>query len=100
MAITQDIFVAYSRCPRKAFLLLFHKEASHEHEYEKINKMNRVVNQNEFMAKNFHMHGPVRSADVSCLRQSKAVIISALLRSDGLAADCALLTRVRRKSLL
>ena len=40
--ITTDIVVAYSQCPRKAYLLLFSPDKGEPHEYVQILEQQRV----------------------------------------------------------
>ena len=100
MVISQDIFAAYTRCPRKAFLLLFNKELGFDNEHVKINKMNQSANRDQFIPRITQLQTPTVSGHSSSLWQAKAFLAPILLRSDGLEAECALLTRVRRKSFL
>jgi hypothetical protein len=47
--ITSEIFVAYSQCPRKAFLLLFSEDKGKPHDYPLILKEHRNHNQARYL---------------------------------------------------
>jgi len=47
--IWSDVFVAYSQCPRKAFLLLFSDERGTLHDYPRILEERRKVHQAEYI---------------------------------------------------
>ena len=49
--ITSEVLVAYSQCPRKAFLLLFSDEKGIPHEYISILDQQRRVNQSQHINK-------------------------------------------------
>ena len=48
-AITSEIFVAYSQCPRKAFLLLFSEDRGIPHDYPLILKKRRQENRAQYL---------------------------------------------------
>ncbi|MGE5660053.1 MAG: TM0106 family RecB-like putative nuclease [Actinomycetota bacterium] len=47
--ITSEVFVAYSQCPRKAFLLLFSDEQGIQHDYSHILEERRKTNQVKYL---------------------------------------------------
>ncbi len=47
--ISTDVFVAYSQCPRKAYLLLCTKQKGKPHEYVDILKQQKIVNENQYI---------------------------------------------------
>ena len=49
-AITTDIVVAYSQCPRKAYLLLFSPDKGEPREYVQILEQQRCENQERYIA--------------------------------------------------
>ena len=49
ITITDEIFVAYSQCPRKAYLLMYSDERGQLHEYQQILEQNRLANQDRHL---------------------------------------------------
>jgi predicted ATPase len=96
--ITADIVVAYSQCPRKAYLLLFSPDKGEPHEYIQILEQQRQANQERYIDHLKHTHADVQPYSLENLRQGSKVLINARLQADGLAADCGVLTRVEGKS--
>ena len=93
-AITSDIVVAYSQCPRKAYLLLFSPEKGKPHEYIQILGQQRSTHQERYLDRLQHTHADVQPYSLENLRTGSKMLINAHLQVDGLAADCGVLTRV------
>ena len=97
-AITSEIVVAYSQCPRKAYLLLFSPDKGEPHEYVQILEQQRRAHQERYTDHLQHTHADVQPYSVENLRKGSKVLINAHLQVDGLAADCGVLTRVEGAS--
>src|SRR4249919_2734642 len=96
--ITPDIVVAYSQCPRKAYLLLFSPDNGESHEYVHILEQQRLANQERYLNRFQQTHADVKPYAVENLRKGGKVLINARLQVDGFAAECGVLTRVEGKS--
>src|SRR5215831_4080244 len=96
--ITTDIVVAYSKCTRKAYLLLFSPDKGEPHEYAQILEQQRGENQKSYLDRLQQTHADVQPYSVENLRKGSKVLINAHLQVDGLAADCGVLTRVEGTS--
>src|SRR6266545_7238451 len=92
--ITTDIVVAYTQCPRKAYLLLFSPDKGEPHEYVQILEQQRCANQERYINHLKQTHADVQPYSVENLRQGNKILINAHLQVDGLAANCGVLTRV------
>ncbi len=97
--ITTDIVVAYTQCPRKAYLLLFSPDKGEPHEYVQILEQQRCANQERYINHLKQTHADVQPYSVENLRQGNKILINAHLQVDGLAANCGVLTRVEEKSM-
>ncbi len=96
--ITPDIVVAYSQCPRKAYLLLFSPDTGEPHEYIQILEQQQGENQERHLNRLQHTHVDVQPYAVENLRKGSKVLINAHLQVDGFAAHCGVLTRVEGTS--
>src|SRR6266568_8458120 len=92
--ITPEIVVAYSQCPRKAYLLLFSPDKGEPHEYVQILEQQRYANQERYLDHLKQKHADIQPYSLGNLRKGSAVLINAHLQVDGFAADCGVLTRV------
>src|SRR5215813_3626575 len=97
-AITADIVVAYSQCPRKAYLLLFSPDKGVPHEYAQILEQQRQANQERYLNCLQQTYADVQPYTVENLRKGSKVLINARLQVDGFAANCGVLTRVEGTS--
>ena len=95
--ITADIVVAYSQCPRKAYLLLFSPDKGEPHEYIQILEQQRCTNQERYIDHLQQTHTDVQPYSVENLRKGSKVLINAHLQVDGFAADCGVLTRLEER---
>src|SRR5229473_189631 len=101
--ITSEIVVAYSQCPRKAFLLLCTDEQGMPHEYMRMLERQKILNQiNYIQALNAHNQTSLeeQSHSVTDLTQEDNVLIKATLKAEGLEAYCDVLTQVESSSSL
>lgn len=96
--ITTDIVVAYSQCPRKAYLLLFSPDKGEPHEYVQIIEQQRRAHQERYIDHLQHKHPDVQPYSLEHLRKGSAVLINAQLQVDGFAAECGVLTKVEGTS--
>jgi hypothetical protein len=87
-AITSEVVVAYSQCPRKAYLLLFSPDKGEPHEYEGIlaekARMSRVAHFTTLK----HEQPRLRAYDAKTITHGSDVLIEATLRAPGLQAYC------------
>src|SRR5215471_4825797 len=97
-AITSGIVVAYSQCPRKAYLLLFNPDKGEPHEYVQILEQQRCANQGRYIDHLQQTHADVQPYSVENLRKGSKMLTNAHLQVDGFAADCGVLTRVEGTS--
>src|SRR5215813_14130237 len=96
--ITTYIVVAYSQCPRKAYLLLFNPDKGEPHEYVQILEQQRRKHQESYIDHLRQTHADVQPYSVENLHKGSKVLFNAHLQVDGLAADCGVLTRVEGTS--
>src|SRR5712691_282163 len=96
--ITPEIVVAYSQCPRKAYLLLFSPDKGEPHEYTQILAQQRQAHQERYLNRLQHTHTDVQLYSLENLRKGSKVLINAHLHVDGFIADCGVLTRVEGTS--
>src|SRR5713101_7243126 len=76
-AITTDIVVAYSQCPRKAYLLSFSPDKGEPHEYVQILEQQRCANQERYVDRLKQTHADVQPYAVENLRQGNKILINA-----------------------
>ncbi|MEM7794782.1 MAG: TM0106 family RecB-like putative nuclease [Cyanobacteria bacterium P01_C01_bin.118] len=95
--ITSEIFVAYSQCPRKAFLLLFSEDKGKHHDYPLILEERRQNNRVQYLEKFLQSHPDARGYDTKAFKKYK-FLVDAKLKSEQLEANCAVLTRMDTKS--
>ncbi|MEM9092362.1 MAG: IS66 family transposase, partial [Cyanobacteria bacterium P01_F01_bin.53] len=91
--ITSEIFVAYSQCPRKAFLLLFSEDRGQPHEYPLILDKRRQDNREQYLKEFSKSHPESKVYETKTFRKHE-YLIDAKLRSDQLEACCTVLTQV------
>ena len=99
--ITSEILVAYSQCPRKAFLLLCTDEQGIPHEYMRILEQQKRRNQiNYIHALNALKQTSLeeKSQIVTDLANQGDLVIKATLKTEGLEAYCDVLTQVESSS--
>lgn len=90
--ITSEIFVAYSQCHLKAFLLLFSKDKGIPHDYPLILKERRQHNRTQYLATFLQVHSEARQYDTKAFKKHE-LLVEATLRSEYLEAYCAVLTK-------
>jgi len=98
--ITSEVVVAYSQCPRKAYLLMFSPDNGEPHEYTCILDQERRENQERYIDLLKQKHTDVQPYDAENLRKGSEILVNAQLRADGLEAGCSVLSRVEGKSAL
>ena len=96
--ITTDLVVAYSQCPRKAYLLLFRPDKGEPHEYIQILAQQRREHQERYINHLQQTQADVHPYSLENLRKGSKVLINAHLQVDGFAADCGVLTKVEGTS--
>jgi predicted RecB family nuclease len=95
--ITSEIFVAYSQCPRKAFLLLFSEYKGKPHNYPLILEERRENNRAQYLEKFLQLHSKAKEYDTKALNKYE-FLVNGTLRSEHLEAYCAVLTKVDTSS--
>jgi predicted RecB family nuclease len=98
--IHSEILVAYSQCPRKAFLLLCTNKRGTPHEYTEILERQRQNNQRKYLDILQRKNADVQPYDLENLKGKHEFLINATLEANGLAAECAILSKVRIHSAL
>ncbi len=98
--ITSEVVIAYSQCPRKAYLLMFSPDKGKPHEYVKILEQERRENQTRYVDRLKQKYIDVRPYNAENLRKGREILANAHIRADGLEAACSVLTRVEGKSAL
>lgn len=98
--ITSEIVVAYSQCPRKAFLLMCTETPGTPHEYIKILERQRQDNQRKYLDILQKKNPDVQPYSQDALKAGSDFLINARLEANGLAADCAILSKVKIHSKL
>ncbi|MEB3121809.1 MAG: IS66 family transposase [Snowella sp.] len=91
--ITSEVFVAYTQCPLKAFLLLFSDEQGVFHDYPRILEERRQVNKIQYLKKVKQSHENVEQYNQHDLNEKK-LLIEATLRAGCWEAHCDVLTKV------
>ena len=82
ITITDEMVVAYSQCPRKAYLLMYSEERGQPHEYQQILEQNRLTNQYNHL--NVLRHEPnVYLYSAENLKKGCDPLITARLIADG-----------------
>ena len=98
--ITSEIVVAYSLCPRKAFLLLSGERGTAPHEYVQLIEEQAAANLAPYRKKLLAAESALGSSVPRDLESGRKVIVDATLRADGLEAHCDILRRVNGNSAL
>lgn len=96
--ITSEIIVAYTQCPRKAYLLLFNPDKGEPHEYVRILEQQRYENQERYLDLLKQKHADVQPYTMENLRSGGEVLINARFKADGFEAACGVLTKVEERS--
>jgi len=95
--VTSEVVVAYSQCPRKAFLLLSKEDKETPHDYvcivEKQASVNRAEYLNALRQKNVDVGAYVDNID-----SNRDFLIDAALKAGDTKAYCDVLTKVQRNS--
>ena len=98
--ITPEVVVAYSQCPRKAFLLLRSEGQGMPHEYVRLLEEQARRNRIKYMNLIEQEYPGVSAGNAAALLSGEDVLLDVPLRLHDLAADCDVLTRVHRGSSL
>jgi predicted RecB family nuclease len=98
--ITSEILVAYSQCPRKAFLLLCAEEKGIPHEYVQILQQKRDDNQNKHIEVLKHSYADVHPYTMNNFVSGSNFLVNVTLNDGVLEVQCGLLTKVESSSSL
>lgn len=93
--ITKDIFIAFSQCQRKAFLLQFRNERGSVHEYEQIVKKRKKDNQRKYINSIKKKGKNAVQYTIEEFEKGNFHLIDPSLKFNGLVADFGLLERVQ-----
>lgn len=92
--ITSEVLIAYSQCPRKAFLLLCTNHKGTIHEYIKILAHKSQENQRQFISDLRHTSTDIQPYSIANLKNSADILTTVTLQAEGLEATYGLLTKV------
>jgi predicted RecB family nuclease len=95
--IAPEIVVAYTQCPRKAFLLLCTNEQGRPHDYPGILAEQQRLSQTQYVDHFKHEHPNATPYDGTLCDGGPGVLLDAVLRAQELEANCAVLTPVARR---
>ncbi len=98
--ITPEIVVAYSQCPRKAFLLLRSDSQGTPHEYVSLLEEQARRNRIKYLTHIEQGHPGVGIGNAADLSLGDEVLLNVSLRFQDLVADCDVLMKVHRSSSL
>ena len=98
--ITSEIAVAYSLCPRKAFLLLEGKEKGKPHEYVEILEEKKRESQSNYIKILQQKNPDVKPYNQANLKKGSDFFTNATLQAEEIQATCGLLTKVEGNSSL
>jgi predicted RecB family nuclease len=96
--IKTDIVIAYSQCPRKAYLLLFRLEDGKPHEYTLISEEQRRKNQERCTDHLKQIDTDVQPYLLGHLRNGKDVFINADIKAGRFEAQCDVFTKIAGRS--
>ncbi len=91
--ITSDVLVAYSQCPRKAFLLLFSDDQGTPHDYPRILEERRKTHQAQYREAFKQTHEDAKPYAEKNLRKDR-FFVEATLKVECWEAGCDVLTKV------
>lgn len=98
--ISTEVLVAYSQCPRKAYLLLCTTQKGNPHEYARILQQQKRANQHQYISSLKQKDSDVQSYTEKGLTNRCNFLVEATLQVDALEADCGLLVKVKASSTL
>src|SRR6266545_2572775 len=98
--ITAEILVAYSHCPRKAFVLLCTEEKGTPHDYVAILQQKKHDNQAKCINALGKMGLEIQPYNTNSLKGASDVLVNSTLKAEGLEAKCDVLTKVKMPSSL
>ena len=96
--INSEVVVAYSHCPRKAFLLLFSDDKKESHEYMRILENQASINRAKYLNALKQDNTGVRPYDPDNNENSSDFLVEATLKAHNLEAYCDVLTKVGSSS--
>lgn len=96
--ITSEVVVAYSHCPRKAFILLFSDDKKEPHEYVRILQNHGSINRTKYLNALKQGNSCVSIYNFNNIRKRNDFLTEATLKFHNLEAYCDVLTKVRGSS--
>ena len=97
-AITTDVVVAYSQCPRKAYNLLYTDKQGISHEYTAILEEEARKNRENHLKKIMGKHSDVAPYSPEGVHKGTPIMLEATLVSEDLQAYVDILTRMEATS--
>jgi hypothetical protein len=98
--LNSEVVVAYSQCPRKAFLLFCTKEKGTPHEYVQIIEQRGRATRRKYIKTLKQKCPDVQPYSTDNLKKKSDFLINAKLQAGGLEAGCSILTKVKGSSSL
>ena len=96
--INSEVVVAYSHCPRKAFLLLFSGDKKEPHEYVRILENQASINRAKYLTALKQDTTCVSPYNPDNIENSADFLVEATLKAHNLEAYCDVLTKVKSSS--
>lgn len=96
--ITSGAIVAYTHCPREAFLLLCTDEHGTPHDYPRLLAQQQRVNQSGYVERLKQQYPEAMAYPGRLPRAGRSMLLAATLRVQDLEADCAVLTPAARST--
>ena len=98
--ITSEIVVAYSLCPRKAFLLLEGEEKGKPHEYVEILEEKKRESQSNYIKMLQKKEADIQPYSQENLKNGSDFLTNTTLKAEEIQATCGLLTKAEGNSSL
>ena len=92
--ITDEVVIAYSLCPYKAYLLICNDKKGICHEYANIISEQKHANQREYLKNLLQSRTDIKPYNIENLKKGCKLLIEATLQTDELEANCASLTQI------
>jgi predicted RecB family nuclease len=98
--ITTEIVIAYSVCPRKAFLLFCSDEKGSAHEFSKILQLKKEASQKDYIEILKEQVPDIHPYNIDELKKGRAYLANATITIENLEADCGVLRKTKSGSSL
>ncbi len=98
--ITSEVLIAYSLCPRKAFLLLCSNEKGSVPEYSQVLRLKKEASQQSYINSLEQQALNAQSYNIHNLKDGWSYLTSATINVENLEASCGVLTKTNVSSSL